>query len=909
MNRHTKISVFVIISLTIFIFGISQVYGLTSGEKKKIEQLIEDNKLPEAQKLLQKLIQENPLDADVHYKLGEVYQSLGETDTAQQEFQTALSIDYLYYDAYYDIWKYQWDNIKDESDKNKLKSEIEEKLTSMLELKTPTDKLYAMAFFIYDMLKNKEKRDQMRKRLLKEYPESELIENVGQQAFENILEESDRSKRVPLAENYINDFPTHSMTESAYWIVLGYYWKDSPNKDKIKEYTARWIEQTPKSPIALRVSARVLSEMDIELDNAVRWAQKCVKLVRTDSSEKPEWYYEWQCPNDVRLFESLDTLGWVYFKKGDYANAEKYLSEALAHFNFDNRIWFHLGKLYEKQSKPMMEVFRTYVQALISRDDIPEIADSIKNLYKKTYPEISDETLKVLYKNLYQTFADSEGLPFFRDITVEAGLDKSFGRRVAWGDYNNDGYQDILFDGSRLWRNNGNGTFTEVTKESDITCTYGGGIWADYNNDGYLDFFSAGASDALWRNNGNGTFTNVTSGINSKLSDGYPTEGAGWGDYNHDGFVDLYVANYEQPFAVGTPDFLWENIRGKVFKDVTAEAKITPPKNRCGRGVSWADYNNDGLLDIFVSNYRLNPNFLWQNNGDGTFTNVAKEVGVEGIQVKGCYGHTIGSDWGDYDNDGNLDLFQANLAHPRYITFSNMSLLLKNSGAPDYTFSDNRKECGIGFEETHSDPAWVDFDNDGLLDLYITSVYPERPSFLYKQEKNGRFRDVTWLTGTRVYNGWGCAWADIDNDGDLDLIVCGSSRGNGKGTVYLFRNETILADNKSANGSASSPVGARCNVPLQPSLSRDRNFLDVKLIGRDCNCSAIGARLILKTDKNKFIREVKGGRGTTNQDSLVQHFGLGNFDKEVTLTISWPCGRKQQIKVSPNRIITINETN
>lgn len=886
VNLHVKISAFIIIS-AVLIFNISQVYGLTPRGKKKIEQLIEDNKLAEAQKVVQKLLQEDPLDAGLHYELGEVYQALGETDMALQEFQTALSIDYFYYDAYYEVWKYQWDNTKDDSEKNKLKSEIEEKLSSMLQLKTPTDKLYALAFFTYDMLKNKERRDEMRKMLLKEYPRSELIENVGQQAFENILGESDPSKRVILAEQYINDFPTHSMTETAYRIVLRYYWKDSPDKDKIKEYTNRWIRQNPIFPIALRVSARILSEMNMEIDNAIKWAQDCVKLVRKDNAQKPSWYYEWQCPNDVRLFEAFDTLGWAYFKKGDYSNADKYLCEALTYFNFDNRIWFHLGKLYEKQSKPMMDILRIYVQALICRDDIPEIADSIKNLYKGNYPEISDETLNALYKNLYQTFADSDELPFFTDITAEAGLDKAFGRRVAWGDYNNDGYQDILLDGCRLWRNNGNGTFTEVTKESNITGAYGGGIWADYNNDGYLDFFSAGGSDALWRNNGNGTFTNLTSEINPKLSDGYPTEGAGWGDYNHDGFIDLYVANYEQPFAVGTPDFLWKNIQGKVFKDVTAEAKITPPKNRCGRGVSWADYNNDGLLDIFISNYRLNPNFLWENNGDGTFTNVAKEIGVEGFPVKGYYGHTIGSDWGDYDNDGNLDLFQANLAHPRYITFSNMSLLLKNSGAPDYTFSDNRKECGISFEETHSDPAWVDFDNDGVLDLYITSVYPERPSFLYKQEKNGRFRDVTWLTGTRVYNGWGCAWADIDNDGDLDLLVCGNSRGDNKGTIYLFRNETISTKNKPVN----------------------RNFLGVKLIGRDCNHSAIGARLILITDKNNFIREVKGGRGTTNQDSLVQHFGLGKFNKEATLIINWPCGRRQQIKVNPNQIITINETN
>ena len=139
-----------------------------------------------------------------------------------------------------------------------------------------------------------------------------------------------------------------------------------------------------------------------------------------------------------------------------------------------------------------------------------------------------------------------------------------------------------------------------------------------------------------------------------------------------------------------------------VFEDVTKSVGLELSKGQA-RHIAWGDYNNDGWLDIFVSNYRLNPDFLWKNNGNGTFTNVAREVGVEGKPVNNAYGHTIGAEWADYDNDGNLDLFQANLAHPRYITFSNMSYLLHNNGlsavtntaqagAPDYHFTECRKD-------------------------------------------------------------------------------------------------------------------------------------------------------------------------------------------------------------------------
>ena len=158
------------------------------------------------------------------------------------------------------------------------------------------------------------------------------------------------------------------------------------------------------------------------------------------------------------------------------------------------------------------------------------------------------------------------------------------------------------------------------------------------------------------------------------------------------------------------------------------------------------------------------------------------EKGVAGTNNDGYFGHTIASAWGDYNRDGWMDLFCANLAHPRYIEFSDISQLLVNSGPPDFVFTDQIKGSEITYDETHSVPAWIDIDRDGDLDLYITSVYPQERSYFYLQEADGSFTDIAFLSGTRVDNGWAVEFCDFDNDGDPDLLV-----GSGSG-VRLFKN-------------------------------------------------------------------------------------------------------------------------
>ncbi|MBI5779042.1 MAG: VCBS repeat-containing protein [Planctomycetes bacterium] len=953
------------------------VVGCAASSEARIKAIGEisgQGKLDEAKAEFIKLLKTDPKCVKAHYELGGIYRALNDNANANTEFNTALNIDPTFYDAYYELWDMELENAKAEPVKTEAKTSIKARLDKLLGSAKPTDKLYALAFEIYDKIDEKAKSEEVKQLFLSKFPDSDKMDDVGQTAFEQMLaatQGENRPKRAPLGEAFVRDFPRHKMTDIVYRFLLGYYWKEAKPPDpetvssphwglnqpiadglgaKVRQYAGAWTASKPESPLALGTSALVYAELNIDIDQAVKWANDAVKYIMKDaptlaewgqSDKKPVWYYEWQFTDEIRPFQTLDTLGWVYFKKGDLSQAEKYINQAMQYEDFHSRIWYHLGKVYEAQGK-LDEALDALCHSLISRNDVPDAPTAINELLKKKFPDIRTQPLRAgavqppvgaghgtpdaladKFQQLPRDLATKAGIPFFTEVTTETGLAKVSGRGVAWGDYDNDGRQDILFNGSYLWRNKGDGTFEDVTAQAKLTGGYGSGVWADYNNDGFLDFFAFGDADALWKNNGDGTFTNVTAEVNPKMSDGYPTLAVGWGDYDRDGFVDLYVANYERPFGVGNPDFLWKNIKGERFEDVTASAGVVPTKNMCGRGVNWGDYNNDGWLDIFVSNYRLNPDFLWKNNGNGTFTNVAREVGVEGKPVNNAYGHTIGSEWADYDNDGNLDLFQANLAHPRYITFSNMSYLLHNNGAsrcpegirgaplvsigaPEYHFTECRRESGIRYEETHSDAAWGDFDNDGLLDLYIASCYPNVPSFLYRQSPKGKFTDVTWLTGTRATDTWGCTWADYDNDGDLDLMVCE------QGKVHLFRNEMI-----SNTVIASEPKGG---------ARQSHNWLEVKLVGKDCNKSAIGARLILKTkpqgeipiislsvlnkpgrSSQQYMREVEGGKGAGNQNSLVQHFGLGDYNGKLDLSVRWPCGKTTTHQVEPNKIVTIQE--
>ena len=475
--------------------------------------------------------------------------------------------------------------------------------------------------------------------------------------------------------------------------------------------------------------------------------------------------------------------------------------------------------------------------------------------------------------------------PAFVDVTDHIGAKSA--ARPAWGDFDNDGWPDLLINGHTLLRNTGNGTFTDVTETAGIGGrSVGGGLWADVNNDGWLDIFVAGGEgDGLWINNGDGSFTE-TPRQSGAPGDSYPSEGAAFADYDNDGWVDLYIANYEKPdqMSAGTPDFFWHNRGDGTLADFTGKL-ANLGTDQCGRGVVWCDFDNDGDSDLFVANYRLDPDFFFINDlGSGYLYNDAKGYGVEGEPVSSGsygfnYGHSIGASFGDYDNDGDFDLVVGNLAHPRFIEFSDKTMLYQNSGdtgdpQTSYRFTDVRQPAGIAYAETHSEASFADIDNDGWQDLFLTSIYVGRQSFFYRNKGDGSFEDAGYQTGLWVENGWGAGFCDFDRDGDLDVA-----------TRRFMRND----------GSSAT----------------ENHWLQVRAFGGlNTNRAAIGVRIIVDAGNGlRMMQEVGGGKGTTSQDDLTRHFGLGAAPVlPLTVTVRWTDNSTWSFEVQDiDRLIVVAE--
>ncbi|MEO6046591.1 MAG: VCBS repeat-containing protein, partial [Candidatus Kapaibacterium sp.] len=286
--------------------------------------------------------------------------------------------------------------------------------------------------------------------------------------------------------------------------------------------------------------------------------------------------------------------------------------------------------------------------------------------------------------------------------------------RVSVADWNGDGWDDIAV-GASFFQNNGDGTFKNIS--STIGIQAGASVWGDYDNDGKIDCYAinGGAGDRLYHNNGNSTFTDVTAA--SGLSNPYPTVTPIWFDFDHDGKPDLFISNGRTEDASGEayfPDQIWRGNGDGIFVNVTDSTGISPQEIAASPdgaqysdcwGASVADYNQDGWPDIHVATYRLAADLLFKNNQNGTFTDLGEQTGVRGVPTDNpvYFGHGLGTEWGDYDNDGDLDLMVGNLGHPdsRGIS-SNPSLLFRNNGAPSYDFAEVHKRAGIKFFEMNA---------------------------------------------------------------------------------------------------------------------------------------------------------------------------------------------------------------
>jgi hypothetical protein len=511
----------------------------------------------------------------------------------------------------------------------------------------------------------------------------------------------------------------------------------------------------------------------------------------------------------------------------------------------------------------------------------------------------------------------------YGDVERDTYIIESMGGGCAFLDYDGDGWMDLFIlggtrllgappgAGNRLYKNNRDGTFTDVTQKAGLDDVgWANGVCVgDYNNDGHEDLFCTYfGQNKLYRNNGDGTFTEVTKQAGLLSDRGRFATGCSFLDYNRDGFLDLFVANYvdfdlrtaPRPSA-DNPSCSYEGIavycgpRGLkagyhslyrnngdgTFTEVSKEAGIAGFRSSYGLTVVAADFDEDGWPDIFVA-CDATPSLLFMNNRDGSFREEAflrgLAVSPEGREMAG-----MGVGVGDFDLDGHIDLFKTHFQ-------LEPSGLYRNSGRADFT--DVAARCGIGAERRYV--SWgagiLDFDNDGYPDIFFVTgnVFPELervfaqypykgPRVLFRNLRDGRFEEMIEDAGPGVaarHASRGCAFGDFDNDGDMDVLIMNINE-----PPSLLRNDA----------------------------PRDNHWIKIKLIGTKSNRSAIGARIVIRYGNKIQAQQLLSQSSYLSANDPRLHFGLGD-EKKVDLTVYWPNGLPEYVRnVAANQLITIQE--
>lgn len=480
----------------------------------------------------------------------------------------------------------------------------------------------------------------------------------------------------------------------------------------------------------------------------------------------------------------------------------------------------------------------------------------------------------------------------YENIASKIGLNKtSGGRGIAVFDYNNDGLLDIAITsahgGTSLYRNNGDGTFTDVSIESGLDQAVNGFsiLAGDYDNDGFTDLYITrlgwyAGDGTLYHNNGDGTFTDVTE--RSGLSTWGPCFSASWVDYDCDGNLDLFIPNNTGGvFDKHIPNRLFHNNGDGTFTDVTEKAGVGGLMPAIGS--AWGDYNNDGYPDLFVS--AMGHAQLLRNNGDGTFTDVSAEAGFTDPSIG-----TVCA-WVDYDNDGWLDVAQFVWSEYEDIIHTMRTGRGPDDGKPLRIYHNNRdgtftmKDREIGLDGCWGSMSGTlgDLDNDGNVDFILGNGAPPMDRIepmIVLQSDGTRYRNVTFSAGLPFTGkSHGANVADLFGDGRLSILVAA-------GGLY--------------------PGDLMTSTVFCPK-ERTGNYINIRLRGTKCNRDAIGARVTLRAGGNQQMREVNGG---TNFGCLPteQHFGLGKLTEIQSIEISWPGGDHQIVDRPPvNSTIVITE--
>ncbi|NOT61339.1 MAG: tetratricopeptide repeat protein [Acidobacteria bacterium] len=618
-------------------------------------------------------------------------------------------------------------------------------------------------------------------------------------------------------------------------------------------------------------------------------------------------------PNTIALSYASQLLE----KRSEYTEALFYVNEALQLNAKSSALWLARGRLHEKRGE-FAEAIKACEQA-IALDGNAQARSLLARLRSgaaanKTTTGNTNALPLLAFRNVAQqaklNFTLNNGATprKYQIETMTGGL--------AAFDYDNDGWTDIYFVNgaelpalektdspfwNRLFRNNHDGTFSDVTEKAGVKGAgfAMGAAVGDYDNDGDQDLFVAGVHrNQLFRNEGNGRFSDQSSALRSTYKNAWSVSAA-WLDYDNDGDLDLFVVNYcewnpqidpvcgaDKPGwrtycfpdrYQGQPNQLFRNNGNSVFEDVSTASGIAQHIGK-GMGVSIADYDDDGWMDVFVANDTL-PNFLFRNTGKGAFEEVAFTAGVA-VNDNGRPVSSMGTDFRDYDNDGLPDLIFSALEGETYPLFRN---------AGKGFFTDVTWASGLG-QATIKRSGWglglFDFNNDGWKDLFTVNAHVNdnielynqqtyrQPNSLFANRGNGTFVEVNAFANKAAHRG--CAFADFDNDGRLDIVTTALNE-----PAELWRNES----------------------------AREQHWLAIKLVGVKSNRDGIGAKLKLTDDTGRVqFNQVTTSVGYASASSGLAHFGLGKVAKVKQLEIRWPNGISQTLReVKADRVLTVRE--
>ena len=481
-----------------------------------------------------------------------------------------------------------------------------------------------------------------------------------------------------------------------------------------------------------------------------------------------------------------------------------------------------------------------------------------------------------------------------QDYTWSSGFkEEMLSSCIASADYNADDYADIFIN-NKLYRNNQDGSFTDVTQELGVVNNFNSAFpnsqcqsFVDTDNDGDLDIVSFGRDTSVLFVNNNGTFDEYILSFPPFPTYGYSPLLFNWADINYDGYPDLVALQQASKYIDSLPSYVFINNKNNDFIDESS--RMFPPNYiwRRARASQFGDFDNDGDQDLYIANYYLERDQLYENNGDGFFVDISPQKDLD-IHATGSQ-HGCGVNLFDYDNDLDLDIMVARIAHARFVMYDHRgSVLYRNEGPPYFHFTDLTGQynnypgqvspIGLEYEDYHSSAAFADVNNDGLPDLLLKTYNPYRFISFYEQQPDHTFKMARFKYGIDRIDSYGAGqvWLDYNNDGRIDLVMVNQNK------VSLFKN----------------------------TLKNAVNSVELNLKCTSGNKFAIGARAVVYSGSQTFMREVVCGQDEWVQFPYRLHFGLGEINEIDSVVVTWPVKpQKKDVykNLLANNIYTLTE--